>query len=220
MGVTPLFCCFRNRNPNCIAATGIGAGILSIAFLIWGIADLDSWRKGSEVIYIIAFVLIILAMLGFIATLIFPNLRKTESFKTINNFGRVFCFTILIMCAIALIFIFISFIINIVDYADEEKDRGKGRQIPKHEWAAVFVPSIITLACLIVMALAANILYKIFTDNILSTPYPVNITQTTNPNIPEITQPPTFPNNAPVYPMANNQGYPVIVKQSQVNLNN
>ena len=47
--------------------------------------------------------------------------------------------------------ILINWIILIVDYADIEKSLGPGQQIPSHEWAAVFVPSIISLLCSIIM---------------------------------------------------------------------
>ena len=71
-----------------------------------------------------------------------------------------------------------AFIILIVDYADVEKDI-PGKFFPSHEWAAVFVPSIIALAALVFMILCANILYKIFGDNLLANPNPLDATQNT-----------------------------------------
>lgn len=71
MGVAPLFCCFQNQQPNCMVFTGLGASILSFAFLIWGVADLEYKRKGVQAIYIISFILVILCMLAFIALLYF-----------------------------------------------------------------------------------------------------------------------------------------------------
>jgi len=68
------------------------------------------------------------------------------------------------------------------------------------------------------MALAANILYKVFNDNVIATPYPVHVTQnsmTTTPNPP---QPVIFPVNN-VNPLANNMPYPVTIQQSGVNMN-
>ena len=60
------------------------------------------------------------------------------------------------MCFVAFIFLLVAFIILIVDYAKMEKDI-PGQFFPNHEWAAVFVPSIIALVCLVFMILAANI---------------------------------------------------------------
>ena len=219
MGIAPLFCCFRSQQPNCMALTGLAASIVAFAFMIWGLADLWFDRKGVEAIYIIAFILVCISLVAFIIIFIFLNLRKTESYRTINNVGRIFCLVILIMCFVAFIFLLVAFIILIVDYADVEKDI-PGQFFPSHEWAAVFVPSILGLICLVIMALAANILYKVFYDNVMATPYPVHITQnsmTTTPNPP---QPVIFPvTNGPAYPTPNNVPYPVTIQQSGVIMN-
>ena len=219
MGIAPLFCCFRSQQPNCMALTGLAASIVAFAFMIWGLADLWFDRKGVEAIYIIAFILVCISLVAFIIIFIFLNLRKTESYRTINNVGRIFCLVILIMCFVAFIFLLVAFIILIVDYADVEKEIS-GQFFPSHEWAAVFVPSILGLICLVIMALAANILYKVFYDNVMATPYPVHITQnsmTTTPNPP---QPVIFPvTNGPAYPTPNNVPYPVTIQQSGVIMN-
>ena len=219
MGIAPLFCCFRSQQPNCMALTGLAASIVAFAFMIWGLADLWFDRKGVEAIYIIAFILVCISLVAFIIIFIFLNLRKTESYRTINNVGRIFCLVILIMCFVAFIFLLVAFIILIVDYADVEKEI-PGQFFPSHEWAAVFVPSILGLICLVIMALAANILYKVFYDNVMATPYPVHVTQnsmTTTPNPP---QPVIFPvTNGPAYPTPNNVPYPVTIQQSGVIMN-
>ena len=219
MGMAPLFCCFRSQQPNCMALTGLAASIVAFAFMIWGLADLWFDRKGVEAIYIIAFILVCISLVAFIIIFIFLNLRKTESYRTINNIGRIFCLVILIMCFVAFIFLLVAFIILIVDYADVEKEI-PGQFFPSHEWAAVFVPSILGLICLVIMALAANILYKVFYDNVMATPYPVHVTQnsmTTTPNPP---QPVIFPvTNGPAYPTPNNVPYPVTIQQSGVIMN-
>ena len=59
MGMEALFCCFRSFGPKITALTGLGASVLSFAFLIWGVVDLWFKRKGVEVIYYITFVLVI-----------------------------------------------------------------------------------------------------------------------------------------------------------------
>ena len=211
MGCAPMFCCFLNQQPNCMALTGLAASIVAFAFMIWGLADLWFKRDGVEAIYIIAFVLVCISLVGFILVFIFRNLGK------INNIGRIICLIILIMCFVAFIFLLVAFIILIVDYADVEKAI-PGQAFPDHDWAAVFVPSLIGLFCLVIMALAANILYKVFNDNVIATPYPVHVTQnsmTTTPNPP---QPVIFPVNN-VNPLANNMPYPVTIQQSGVNMN-
>ena len=211
MGMEALFCCFRGLGPKISAITGLGASVLSFAFLIWGLADLWFKRKGVHVLYIITFVLVILALVGF--ALLFVFLMRTGP-RAINNLGRTICLVIIMICVLAFIFMLISWIILIVYYADSDKT------IASHEWAAVFVPSLITLIVLPLMALVANYLYKEFTDrmNLNPTPYPV--TQNTIPTIPNISQPEINLNiNGPVPPMGNNVPYPVPIQQSGVNIN-
>ena len=216
MGMEALFCCFRGLGPKISAITGLGASVLSFAFLIWGVVDLWFKKKGVEVIYIITFVLVILALVGF--ALLFVFLMMTGQ-RAINNLGRIICLVIIMICVLAFIFMLISWIMLIVYYADlrkDLKDIGSDETIPSHDWAAVFVPSLITLIVLPLMALVANYLYKEFTDRM--TPYPV--TQNTIPTIPNISQPEINLNiNGPVPPMGNNVPYPVPIQQSGVNIN-
>ena len=220
MGMEALFCCFRGLGPKISAITGLGASVLSFAFLIWGLADLWFKRTGVQVLYIITFVLVILALVGF--ALLFVFLMMTGQ-RAINNLARIICLVIIMICVLAFIFMLISWIMLIVYYADlrkDLKDSGSDETIPSHDWAAVFVPSLITLIVLPLMALVANYLYKEFTNrmNLNPTPYPV--TQNTIPTIPNSSQPEINLNiNGPVPPMGNNVPYPVPIQQSGVNIN-
>ena len=247
MGMEALFCCFRNQLPFCPAGTGIGTSILSIAFLIWGLADVGFKRKGVEVIYIIAFVLIILILIAFIVALILLVITiNPSSYRSVNNIGRILCLVAIIMCAVAFIFLLVSFIIQLVDYVKLDnfiKDAAKGKidmdydgewasgkvihddqkdwKILAREWVALILPLVISLICLPIMALAANYLYRLFFDR-MNKPVnlPVNVTQTTLPTYPNVQQPGIFPNNnGPVPPMGNNVVYPVEV-QSGLNMKN
>ena len=247
MGMEALFCCFRNQLPFCPAGTGIGTSILSIAFLIWGLADVGFKRTGVEVIYIIAFVLIILILIAFIVALILLVITiNPSSYRSVNYIGRILCLVAIIMCAVAFIFLLVSFIIQLVDYVklnnvikDAEKgkidmdydgewasgkvihDDQKDAKILAREWVALILPLVISLICLPVMALAANYLYRLFFDR-MNKPVnlPVNVTQTTLPTYPNVQQPGIFPNNnGPVPPMGNNVVYPVEI-QSGLNMKN
>jgi len=243
MGMEALFCCFRNQLPFCPAGTGIGASVLSIAFLIWGLADVGFKRKGVEVIYIIAFVLIILILIVFIVALILLLITiNPSSYRSVNNIGRILCLVSIIMCAIAFIFLLVSFIILLVDYVqlynyikdgaiDKDYDYDweyyevinslEDKKIIAREWTAMILPLLISLICLPIMALAANYLYRLFFDR-MNKPVnlPVNVTQTTLPTYPNVQQPGIFPNNnGPVPPMGNNVVYPVEI-QSGLNMKN
>ena len=178
MGIAPLFCCFSGKSPNCIVLTGLAASFIALSFLLWGLADLWFDRDGALAIYIIAFIFICISLVGFVLLYIFLNIRKPECTRTFYSIGRIICLVIFIICIIAFVFMLTAFIILIVDYADVEKDM-PGKFFPSHEWAAVFVPSIIALAALVFMILCANILYKIFGDNLLANPNPLDATQNT-----------------------------------------
>ena len=242
MGVSPLMCCLSSQQPKCLSATGLAAGILAFAFFIWGIADLEFKRRGVMVIYIMTFTFFIFLMLGFVILFILSNLQNSHTYKAMMNVGRYICLLILVLTVIAFIFLLIAWIILLVDYSKLKsylKDR-KGKydkikdqdyfwayplddidtegKIVGHEWGAVIVPGIIGLLALIVMALVANALYKMFFDTYTSgTQYPV--TTGYNPNsaspLPNITQPGLFPNtNGPVPPMGNNFNSQVEIKQN------
>ena len=178
MGIAPLFCCFSGKSPNCIVLTGLAASFIALSFLLWGLADVWFDRDGALAIYIIAFIFICISLVGFVLLYIFLNIRKPECTRTFYSIGRIICLIIFIICIIAFVFMLTAFIILIVDYADVEKDM-PGKFFPSHEWAAVFVPSIIALAALVFMILCANILYKIFGDNLLANPNPLDATQNT-----------------------------------------
>ena len=202
MGISPLFCCFNNKQPKCLAGTGIVASFLAFVFLIWGVADLGFKRTGVEAIYIIAFIFVILILLAYIALLIFLIMKKSGSYKKIMNLGRIICLAILVLTCIAFIFLLIAWIILLVDYSkldsllkdirngevDEDEDEDPEDyewvkhvsittdfKIAGHEWGAVVVPGIIGLIALILNGLIANYLYKVFMDNYNSAPeFPVN----------------------------------------------
>ena len=59
MGNQSFFCCFNGKQPMMPCATGIGASVFCLAFLIWGLADVGFKRGGVKAIYIIAFIFVI-----------------------------------------------------------------------------------------------------------------------------------------------------------------
>ena len=234
MGISPLFCCFNNKQPKCLAGTGIAASLLAFAFLIWGVTDLEYKRTGVKAIYIIAFIFVILILLAFIALLIFLIMPKSGSYKKIMNLGRIICLAILVLTCIAFIFLLIAWIILLVDYSklhsflkdlrndevDEDEDREQydwgiyvsgvltDLKIAGHEWGAVVVPGIIGLIALILNGLIANYLYKVFMDNYNSAPeFPVNNIgnqNTVGVTVPNVNQPGLFPNNNGPFPPMGN----------------
>jgi heme/copper-type cytochrome/quinol oxidase subunit 2 len=244
MGVSPVFCCFNNQQPKCVTATGLVASILAFAFLTWGVADLEFKRDGVKAIYIIAYILVIVILLTFIFLFILLSMQKSNSYRTMMNLGRLICLLVLVFTGIAFIFLLIAWIILLVDYsklhsflkdlrngevADDEDpddydwaepldDIDIEAKIIGHEWAAVIVPGIIGLLALILIALIANALYKMFFDTYTSgTQYPVTTgyNQNSASPLPNMTQPGLFPNNnGPVPPMGNNFNSQVEIRQN------
>ena len=244
MGISPLFCCFNNRQPKCLAGTGLIASFLAFGLLIWGVTDLEFKRTGVKAIYIIAFILVILIFLAFIALLIFLIMKKSGSYKKIMNLGRIICLAILVLTCIAFIFLLVAWIILLVDYGklnsflkdarngeiDEDEDFEQyewaedvsittDAKIAGHEWGALVVPGIVGLIALILDGLIANYLYKVFLDNYNSAPeFPVttiNNQNTVGVTVSNMNQPGLFPkNNGPVPPMGNNTNSQVEIKQN------
>ena len=213
MGVRCLYCCFEGMSGKIASAIGLGASILSFGFMMWGIIDIYFEWRGIKALYIIIFVLLCLCLLGFITLLVLACMGKNGP---INQFAKILCIVLAVFCALAFIAEVVVWIFLIVDYVDAEKDGGPGQQIPSHDWAAIFVPTIIALMALIVMALVANYLHKVFTDKLNATTYPTTLPQTTVSTIPNPVQPGMFPNNnGPISPMENNIAYPVAIKQNE-----
>jgi len=237
----PIFCCFKNHQPNCAAFTGLGASVLSVAFLIWGLVNIGFKRKEIEVLYIVAFVLSILIIIGFITLIVFLNIRITQVNKAINSVGRIFCLIILIICAITFTFILVSFIFLLIDYIKLNSDLKKSsypsndglwtldvvnrnNKISNREWAAIIIPSIISIICIIIMAFVTSFLYKVFKERMITQPSNIqdNNTQNSTSIFPNVSNQNilTNNNNVTIPKNGNNEVYPVPIQESQANLKN
>jgi hypothetical protein len=92
-------------------------------------------------------------------------------------------------------------------------------KIVGHEWGAVIAPSVIGLIVLVINGLVTNYLYRVFTDNLYSTPE-YQATNNSNQNTvgvvtPNMNQPELLQNNnGPVPPIGNNINNPVEIKQN------
>ena len=215
MGVAPLFCCFKKQSPLCVAITAIVANIISFSFMIWGVADLLFEKDGVEAIYVIGFVIILLCLILFIIILIFLTVCKNSKKMTFNHVGKLLCLIILVSCGIAFIFILIAFIIDLKDYddANDEYKEVYGKSLWRSkDWAVAIVPALIALICLVIMALCANYLFRVFKDIISLSSSKVN-QSTESSNIPQQKQNELFPNNK-------GKNYPVKIYQNEKNYNN
>ena len=157
-------------SPNTIAIIGIISNLIAVIFLIWGLADLEwsVFRKARKALYIISFVIFCLTLILMILIIVFANLRSVPNFITFNNIGKILCLITIWLCALAFIFLLIAEILILVDYSDIEEAFGPGRNIPSHDRAAAILPGILGLISSVIVSLCANILYKMFNDNILT----------------------------------------------------
>ena len=197
MGIAPLFCCFRNCRPNCIALTAFICNIITFGFLIWGICDLHM-RKGEKALYYIAFILWIIMLLAIIGVFILLNTRTTANYLSYNSIGKILCLVIIVCCILCFILFLIAGICIIKHYADIEDEAedllGVDVDIPTHDWCAAIIPTILSLISSVIIALCANILYTIFNDNIITTvigaqPNPVVLNQNSVSTIPTVNNP-------------------------------
>jgi len=215
MGCVCLFCCFRTCSPDIIAVVGLVSNFISFAFLIWAIADLSWKRDGAKSLYIISLILMSVSFILFLLVFIFQRLRKGPNQLTYNKLAKYFCLLIILLCILTFIFIIIGGIMEICHLKDL-------KNVPDHDWAALFVPSILTLISCIMVILCANILYKIFNENILTSvaDQQFGIRNAVNQN--SITYVPNMAqdnvvitgNNVGAIPpkMENNQPYPVNIQ--------
>ena len=215
MGCISLFCCFRNLQPKVIAITALITNIICVAFLIWAIADLLWINKRQKVLYIISFVIYIVLLILVIIVLVLILIRQGGKNLTINNIGKLLCLLIIALCIIGFILLLIGYIFELKDYADIEK-HVPGQYFPDHDWTAAILPGLLAFINSIITALCANVLYKIFNDDILTSvlayqnAYPVNVNQNSITNIP----------NQDVIVTGNNAGIMPPIYQSGNNLNN
>ena len=230
MGCLSLFCCFKSMRPNVIALIAIISNLIAVAFLIWGLADLIWYRKGRKALYIISFVLLCLTLILLVIIIVFLNLRIGPNFMTIYKVGKIICLLIIGLCILAFIFLLISEILILIDYNDIEDLLGPGRNISSHDWAAAILPGILGLIASVIVSLCANVLYKIFNDNILTSfdiyqnNNPMNINQNSMTTIPNVQNPVVVVsgNNSGMIPPTNpyNQPKPVFNSESGINYNN
>ena len=166
MGASAFFCCFNNRNPNCVSFTSIAANIISFGFFIWSLTDIMfSIKKGSKALYIITFVLLCIILVLNLVVFVLINIKKSHLQRTTGSIGKMICLAIIGLCALCLIFLIIAFIVILVKYVDVEKDIS-GKFWPTSDWFAIFVPFILTVIALIIIAKAANYLWKYFVDRV------------------------------------------------------
>ena len=216
--------------PNVIALIAIISNLIAVAFLIWGLADLIWYRKGRKALYIISFVLLCLTLILLVIIIVFLNLRIGPNFMTIYKVGKIICLLIIGLCILAFIFLLISEILILIDYNDIEDLLGPGRNISSHDWAAAILPGILGLIASVIVSLCANVLYKIFNDNILTSfdiyqnNNPMNINQNSMTTIPNVQNPVVVVsgNNSGMIPPTNpyNQPKPVFNSESGINYNN
>ena len=215
MGIECLFCCFKGMSENVAAGIGLAASILSFGFMIWGVIDIYFDLRGIKALYIITIITLFLGLAGFISIVILICMKKNG---TINKVGRILCIVVMVFSIITFILEIIVWIFLLVDYIDAEKDGGSGQQIPSHDWAALIIPSVISLIALALMALIANYFHKVFTDRLNAGSYPISVAQTSVGVIPNQEQPVIFQNNnVPVSPLENNVAYPVAIQKNEMN---
>ena len=215
MGVSPLFCCLKNLSPQITTIINLVANVIGFVFLIWGAVDIQFFRKGIKAVFFIGFVLVILCLIISALFLILLCLNKNPNYQSFVKIGKILCLVYLILCFLAFVFLLASFIGGLKDYHD---NRDKfflwiNVGLSSKDWAEVAVPHVFALVCLIVMAVCANYLYKVFGDILLVPTNPIPVVQNTVSDNPAVTQPGLFPNN-------NGPVYPVNIQQSQNNLDN
>ena len=245
MGCCCCSCCCKINNKTdikCLSIYSLVHCIIGLGALIWGISDLEFKRKGVRAIYIIAFIFLILIILGFIGILILSCFEKSNSHKALATAGKIISIVILVLASVGDLFLLIAFIVLCVDYfkfylilknpkdytTEDLIDNAWGFllddvvtkcKIAVHEWCDLFIPTIVGLSALSACICGGKNLYDAFNDNNNSAPQvPVDTGYNQNTigvTVPNMNQPGLFPNNnGPVPPMGNNVNNQVEIKQN------
>jgi hypothetical protein len=174
--MSSILCCFNNLNRKILAIVAVSAHAFGFFFLIWGVAVLGWARKSAKALYWIGFVLIILSLFGTITILIMTLLKNQENSETINKIGRFICYDVLGIIALGILFVLISTIITLADYAkftravnkhfDDLEIDYSGAKIPAKYWAALIVPTAFLLIGGITLVLCLFALIIIFKKDI------------------------------------------------------
>jgi len=204
MGITALFCCFKDKGPVCPSVIGLISSIISFAFFLWTMVWDNFFPKDSEdvllsIIFIITCVLIVL----FIIVLVISILKR----PTCGQAGKIISIIIFALSIICWILTLIYFIITLKDYANKEKHE-TGDFFTVSDWSVIIVPCIFAFLLLILVILCANYLYRAFFELSETPSFPVNQITESN-NYPNIAQPGMLSNKAP--------GLPVNIQQSEAN---
>lgn len=157
-------CCCLGKERD-ISIAGIVLNTLAIAFLIWGLAELVWSKNGARALYIIAFVLLILTLFGFITILILTLVRKDDNALQLNNISKYISITIIALLAVSLVFFIIAEIVTLVDYIDAEDWLNEiDAHLPTGWWLALIIPGIVDIILISVLLCTASRLSKIFYD--------------------------------------------------------
>jgi hypothetical protein len=165
-------CCFGSCFPKSCAISGIIITAIAFGFLIWGVADMVwPYNSGARPTYIIAFVAVILILLGFIGLLIILFARNPANAQTLNKTGKIISIVILVLGGIAIICLIIAEIILIVKYADAENILDEYSylidvDLPGRWWVCATVPGIMSIILIPIALKAANALVQIFSKGI------------------------------------------------------
>ena len=177
MGISPLFCCFKDKSPICVSITGLTSALVSGVFLFWAMEKILFYRDAPKALLSISFAFICAILVIYIILLVFSIIKDTKCIK----FGKILCIILFFLCLITFVFILIVFIMTIKDYANEEKNV-EGKFWGNSDWAVVTVPSILTLILLVIIALCTNYLYYIFSNDKITINFSVSVNQNTVTN--------------------------------------
>ena len=109
MGCSPLFCCFKNQSPICIAIIGLIASIISMGMFIVIIVLLYFNNNAIKIFYIICFGFICHIMIRFIFLIVLLCL-KNNSYSII---GKIICIVTIGLGVLGFVIFLVVWAINL-----------------------------------------------------------------------------------------------------------
>ena len=164
------YCCLTTLKPKSIEIIALLCNIISIGFLIWGIADIpwDDISTAGKIFFYITCGCVVLTLIFLLGLMCIRCSGKINTSK--NSSAKCLCITLMVFDILAFILIIISEIIIFYNMDDKDDDyyyydyyygRRRRSKYSNREWAASIISISVAELAIMCHSYCANFLYKL-----------------------------------------------------------
>ena len=164
------YCCLTTLKPKSIEIIALLCNIISIGFLIWGIADIpwDDISTAGKIFFYITCGCVVLTLIFLLGLMCIRCSGKINTSK--NRSAKCLCITMMVFDILAFILIIISEIIIFYNMDDKDDDyyyydyyygRRRRSKYSNREWAASIISISVAELAIMCHSYCANFLYKL-----------------------------------------------------------